>query len=114
MTQAEVFVWVRLQRGRLSGFHFRKQHPVGPFIADFACASSRVLIEIDGETHWRDFERRRDAVRTAFLERAGWTVVRFQNAEVYSNEDGVVETVLRFVSEGEEASAASRRPLPSR
>ena len=64
MTQAEVIVWTRLQGGRLSGFHFRKQHPLGPFIADFACVKSRVLIEIDGETHWRDFERRRDAVRT--------------------------------------------------
>jgi len=115
MTPAEVIVWTRLQGGRLSGFHFRKQHPVGPFIADFACVKSRVLIEIDGETHWRDFERRRDAVRTAFLERAGWTVVRVWNADVYGNEDGVVETVLRFVVAGEEgrrAGGAIRRAAP--
>jgi very-short-patch-repair endonuclease len=114
MTNAEVFVWVRLQRGRLSGFHFRKQHPVGPFIADFACVKSRVLIEIDGETHWREHERRRDAVRTAFLERAGWTVVRFRNDEVYENEQGVVETVLRFVVDGEawrRVRGAIRPPL---
>ncbi|OYX46158.1 MAG: hypothetical protein B7Y90_16835 [Alphaproteobacteria bacterium 32-64-14] len=103
-----------LQRGRLSGFHFRKQHPVGPFIADFACVKARVLIEIDGETHWRDFERRRDAVRTAFLERAGWTVVRVWNADVYGNEDGVVETVLRFVVAGEEGRLAGGAIRPAK
>jgi very-short-patch-repair endonuclease len=112
MTRAEVIVWTRLQRGRLSGFHFRKQHPVGPYIADFACVKSRVLIEIDGETHWREFERRRDAVRTAYLERAGWTVVRVWNAEIYGNEEGVVETVLRFVSAGDGARGAIRQALP--
>ena len=100
MTRAEVILWTRLQRGRLNGFHFRKQHPVGPYIADFACVSSRVLVEVDGETHWRDDERRRDARRTAFLQGEGWVILRVWNADVYENEDGVVETVLRFVMEG--------------
>jgi very-short-patch-repair endonuclease len=108
MTRAEVIVWTRLQGRQLSGFFFRKQHPVGPYIADFACVKSRVLIEIDGETHWREFERRRDAARTAFLERAGWTVVRFRNGEVYENEVGVVETILRFVMDGEEGRVRAR------
>jgi len=71
MTRAEVILWTRLQRGRLHNFHFRKQHPVGPYIADFACVQSGVLIEVDGETHWQDHERRRDARRTAFLEHEG-------------------------------------------
>jgi very-short-patch-repair endonuclease len=51
MTRAEVVLSTRLQGRQLSGFFFRKQHPVGPYIADFACVKSRVLIEIDGETH---------------------------------------------------------------
>ena len=100
MTRAEVILWTRLQRGRLNHFHFRKQHPVGPYIADFACVPSRVLIEVDGETHWQEDARRRDARRTSFLEREGWTILRVWNSEVYDNEAGVVETVLRVVMEG--------------
>lgn len=102
MTPAEVILWTRLQRGRLNGFHFRKQHPVGPFITDFACVKSRVIIEIDGETHWREDERRRDARRTAFLEREGWAILRVWNSDVYENEAGVVETVLAWVMDGME------------
>ena len=100
MTRAEVILWTRLQRGRLNGFHFRKQHPVGPYIADFACLGSRVLVEVDGETHWREDERRRDARRTAYLEGEGWVILRVWNSDVYANENGVVETVLRMVMEG--------------
>jgi len=109
MTPAEVIVWTRVQRGRLMGFHFRKQHPVGPYIADFACVKSRVIVEIDGETHWREFERRRDAARTAFLEREGWAILRVWNSDVYGNEDGVVETILRWVIEGREREAHRAR-----
>jgi very-short-patch-repair endonuclease len=50
-------------------------------------------VEVDGETHWREHERRRDARRTAFLEREGWAILRVWNDEVYRNEQGVVETI---------------------
>ena len=63
MTRCETILWTRLQRNQLMGLHFRKQHPVGPFIADFACVKARLLVEVDGETHWREHERRRDARR---------------------------------------------------
>ncbi len=100
MTRAETILWTRLQRGRLSGFHFRKQHPVGPFIADFACVSSRLIVEVDGETHWREHERERDARRTAFLESEGWAILRVWNEDVYTNEQGVAETILAWVTDG--------------
>ena len=102
MTPAETILWTGFQRGRLSGFHFRKQHPVGPFIADFACAKSRVLVEVDGETHWREDERRRDARRTQFLEGEGWSILRVWNEDVYRNEHGVLETILMWVTDGME------------
>lgn len=100
MTRAETILWTRLQRARLMGLHFRKQHPVGPFIADFACVKARLLVEVDGETHWREDERRRDARRLAFLEGEGWTILRVWNADVYENENGVVETIARFAMNG--------------
>jgi very-short-patch-repair endonuclease len=76
MTRCETILWTRLQDHQLLGLHFRKQHPVGPYIADFACVKARLVVEVDGETHWREDERRRDARRTAFLERDGWTILR--------------------------------------
>ena len=100
MTRAETILRTRLQRARLMGLHFRKQHPVGPYIADFACVKARLLVEVDGETHWREDERRRDARRAAFLEAEGWAILRVWNSDVYENEEGVVETVARFAMNG--------------
>ena len=115
MTRCETIIWTRLQRRQLMNLHFRKQHPTGPYIADFACVRARLIVEIDGETHWQDHERRRDARRTAFLEDQGWTVLRVWNDEVYRNEQGVVDTIARFAMNGMEDrvhrfSAAPRRP----
>lgn len=109
MTRAETILWTRLQRNQLMGLHFRKQHPVGPYVADFACVTARLLIEVDGETHWREFERARDARRTVFLEADGWTILRVWNAEVYENEQGVVETVGRWALNGIEGRKRSPR-----
>ncbi|MDP3493939.1 MAG: endonuclease domain-containing protein [Hyphomonadaceae bacterium] len=110
MTRAETILWTRLQRARLMGLHFRKQHPVGPYIADFACVKARLVVEVDGETHWREAERMRDARRTAFLEAEGWTILRVWNADVYSNEEGVVETIGRYAANG---IAGRGLPLPA-
>ena len=113
MTRCEVIIWTRLQRSRLMNLHFRKQHPVGPYIADFACLRARLLVEIDGETHWREHERRRDARRTAYLEGEGWTILRVWNDEVYRNEEDVVETIARFALNGiEERAHRSPRASP--
>ena len=109
MTRAETILWTRLQRGRLNGFHFRKQHPLTPYIVDFACVKSRVIVEVDGETHWQAFERKRDARRTAMLEQDGWEIVRVWNDEVYRNEDGVVETILMRVMAGMERERLLKR-----
>jgi len=110
MTRAETILWTRLQDNRLMGLHFRKQHPVGPYIADFACVKARLLVEVDGETHWREHERRRDARRTAYLEREGWTILRVWNDEVYRNEEGVVETIGEWAVNGKEARRLRHPP----
>jgi very-short-patch-repair endonuclease len=99
-TEPEARLWRRLRRGQLDGRHFRRQVPIGPYIADFACASARLVVEIDGETHATSGGY--DAARSAFLQRAGWRVIRFWNNEVMGNIDGVVEGILE----------ALRCPLP--
>jgi len=68
LTDAEVLMWVRL-KGKPEGLHFRRQHPVGPYIADFYCAAARLGVEIDGQVHDEDDVVVRDARRTAYLEK---------------------------------------------
>ena len=90
LTDAETILWSRLKGRQMDGWHFRRQHPVGPFIADFACAARRLIVEVDGATHSTDAEIAHDRRRTAFLAEQGWTVLRFWNDEVYRNLDGVL------------------------
>ena len=80
MTEAEKIVWKMVRQHRQDGFYFRRQHPVGGFILDFCCTSAKLCIEVDGGIH--DEQRERDAERTAWLEAAGYRVLRFRNEEV--------------------------------
>ena len=89
MTEAEVVLWTMLRGRSLNGLKFRRQHPIGPFIADFACVSERLVVEVDGATHWTDEELAYDARRTKFLQNNNWRVVRVRNLEAFENLDGV-------------------------
>ncbi|MFN3609498.1 MAG: endonuclease domain-containing protein [Hyphomonas sp.] len=94
MPKSEVILWSRLRRQQLAGYRFRRQVPIGPFIADFACADLELVIEVDGATHSTLSELDHDARRTAFLQQQGWHVWRVWNNEVYENLDGVLEGLL--------------------
>src|SRR6266478_2432573 len=96
-TDAERRMWSALRDRRLSRYKFRRQHPIGDFIVDFACTEHQVVIELDGGQH---ADSTMDAPRTAWLENQGWRVVRFWNSDVLANTNGVIETILR-VLEGE-------------
>jgi very-short-patch-repair endonuclease len=63
-TGAEVLLWRELRKLETKGTHFRRQVPIGPYVADFACLASRLVIELDGSQHGDEPTRRRDAVRT--------------------------------------------------
>lgn len=95
MTEAEVILWSKLQRKQLYDYRFQRQHPIGPFFADFACRSAKLVIELDGATHSTAEERESDARREAYLSSAGWRVVRFWNAEIYENLNGVLDSILQ-------------------
>ncbi|MGH2524959.1 MAG: endonuclease domain-containing protein [Anaerolineales bacterium] len=98
MTPAERKLWQRLRRGQLDGARFRKQHPVGRFILDFFCARSKLVIEIDGDTHVTQMEY--DAERTQWLsEQKDYRVIRFTNDEVHHNLVAVLERIREALRE---------------
>ena len=89
MTKAEVILWVNIRKRAMNGARFRRQHPIGPYIADFACAAAKLVVEVDGATHSTPEELAHDARRTKYLEQEGWVVIRVTNIDVYENMDGV-------------------------
>jgi very-short-patch-repair endonuclease len=93
MTKAEVILWTHLRRRALEGARFRRQHPIGPYIADFACASAKLVVEVDGATHSTAEELAYDSRRTTYLNSEGWSVVRVTNSDIYENIDGVWRTI---------------------
>lgn len=96
VTAPEVRLWVRLRALRSQGVHFRRQVPRAGYIVDFACLKAGLAIEVDGEQHGFPAERVRDSVRDQILARSGLRVLRFWNAEIRSNIDDVVQTIVDY------------------
>ena len=90
-------MWSALRDRRLTRYKFRRQHPVGDFIVDFACTEFRLVIELDGGQHADDPA---DIRRTAWLEGQGWKVIRFWNNDILTNTDGVLQAILRALRAG--------------
>jgi very-short-patch-repair endonuclease len=104
MSPPEALLWSRLRHLRGEGPTFRRQHPVGPFIADFCCSAARLVIEVDGAHHTEDAQMARDEARALFLQSRGYRVVRVPAGGVMRNVDevaqGIVETALAAQSAG--------------
>jgi len=84
---AEKICWNLIRDRRINGAKFRRQHPIGPYFADFACVSRKLVIEIDGEHH--AYQVNADTHRTSVMENLGWRVVRFWANEVVANPEGI-------------------------
>jgi very-short-patch-repair endonuclease len=104
-TDAELRLWRLLRDRRLSGFKFRREVPVGPYIVDFLCVGAKLIVEADGFQH---AESPRDKARDAYLESQGWKVLRFWNNEVLQNREGVLETI--FAHAAKPSSGPSGHP----
>ena len=89
-TPAERALWEHLSRSQ-QGAKFSRQMPVGPYYADFLCREFKLVVELDGHSH--DIAPERDAVRDQWMSGEGYRVLRFTNAEVHTNIEGVVAAI---------------------
>ncbi|HML27376.1 MAG TPA: DUF559 domain-containing protein [Hyphomicrobium sp.] len=112
-TPAERKLWLRLRVVKISGQKFRRQVPIDPFIVDFVCLSHRLIIEVDGATHSTDQEIASDLRRQRYLENQGFMVLRFQNADVAKNIDGVMDVVVDVLRARADPNPSSPPPDPS-
>ena len=93
MTIAERTLW-SLLRQRPEGLKFRRQHPIGPYVADFACPEIGLIIELDGGQHNHPAHQLRDQHRTHWLESQGWHVLRFWNTQIFEAPDMLGDQIL--------------------
>jgi very-short-patch-repair endonuclease len=99
LTRAEAVLWANLKNSNLDGKKFRRQHGIGPYIADFYCPECRVIIELDGAGHYDVLARERDDLRTRFLTNLGMRVMRFENCQVMENLERVLEAIRAVLRE---------------
>jgi cyclase len=92
MTHAESILWAHLKT-KPSGYKFRRQHPLGIYIADFYCHKLKLVIELDGSIHDSEEVKLNDAVRQKLIEEDRLTVMRFKNTEVFSNIENVLKAI---------------------
>jgi len=104
MTDSERLLWSRL-RAEQMGVKFRRQHPLGHYVADFACLDPKMVVELDGSQHaeQEDYDARRDA----FFEQQGFAVLRFPTDAPFMNLEGVLTVIA------DQISRAGRAPTPT-
>ncbi len=113
MPKAEVILWKKLRELNRHGDNFRHQHPVGPYIADFACLDAMLIVELDGTTHDMPDAAAYDARRTAFLTSRGYRVLRFRNEEIYADLYRVIDMIMRDLPPPTRAAKAARATSPA-
>ena len=104
-TKLERKLWHILRSRRFHTHKFRRQQPIGPYIADFVCFERRLVIELDGSQHVAQAPY--DANRDAFLRSRGFNVLRFCNCDVFSHPESVVETIFEALHRPEWKGAST-------
>ena len=93
LTDTECYLWSRLRRQQINGYKFRRQFPLGIYIADFVCLEARLIVEVDGGQHAEQTSK--DALRDKWLVSQGFRVLRFWNNDVLRETDTVVEVIVQ-------------------
>ena len=91
--------WALTLAWRDAGLHWRRQAPIGPYVVDFVCKSKKLIVEIDGETHFSDSAMAHDAQRTNYLAERGYRVLRFTNDDVTQRGEGVFTILTEALGE---------------
>jgi very-short-patch-repair endonuclease len=98
MTRAETLLWRYLKAHHVDELAFRRQAPIGPYIADFCCHAARLIIEVDGGSHDWDERLKRDAARDRWFASQRYHVLRFTNEDVLRNLEGVIASIRAAAS----------------
>jgi len=96
-TEAENVLWKQLRARQFSGFKFRRQQSLGPYVADFCSFEGKLIVELDGGQHIEN--RLKDDRRTEFLNRKGFKVIRFWDNEAFANLEAVLEQIRKNLIE---------------
>ncbi|WP_296525896.1 endonuclease domain-containing protein [Rhodoplanes sp.] len=111
-TEAEKRLWWHLKRLPTGSSHWRRQAPIGPYFADFACHERRVVIEVDGGQHGEAASATADALRTDYLATRGYRVLRFWNNDILNNIEGVLTVIAQAL--GDDRMPPTPDPSPPR
>ena len=101
MPPAEVILWSKLRSKGLNGCKFRRQYSIGSYIVDFYCPQIKLVIEVDGDSHFVDGADSYDRNRQAIIESLGISFLRFTNRDVYERLEGVINTILERISKSD-------------
>jgi len=99
LTDAEQCLWNRLRRKQVSGIQFYRQKPIGNYIVDFYAPLVQLVVEVDGSHHLDVIHAKHDNQRSDYLEQLGFKVLRFDDRQVLTQTDAVVEEIFRTVTE---------------
>ncbi len=99
MTEAEAKVWSLLRDRRLIKRKFRRQHPIGPWVADFACPAIRLAIEVDGSSHNTEDQKAWDEMKEEYLRTSGWRTLRVTNDDVHRAMWRVQEQIITAIGD---------------
>ncbi len=98
-TPAEKAMWLLLRNFRLLGRKFRRQHSIGPFIADFCCVHEKLVIELDGQVHYQPGAQDYDHQRSEYLKEQGFQVLRYENRQVFEAQDSILHDIQMHFEE---------------
>ena len=111
MTLPEVLLWQQL-RGSPNGFKFRRQHPVGCYVADFFCPKARLIVEVDGAIHGVDERPIRDIARDRYLNDNGYRVIRIGAANILRDAEAIAASIVSLAAAPLHHSPAASGPPP--
>ncbi len=97
MTDAERLIWSKLRRKQINNIQFYRQKNIGNYIVDFYCPKGKLIIEIDGGQHYDYETNNKDQTRDCYLQKLGFTIMRFSNADVLKSIDAVIERISDYL-----------------
>jgi len=103
-TDSERLLWSHLRRRQLRGYRFRRQVPIGNYIADFVCIEARLIIELDGSQHQE--QRVYDEQRTRYLEQRGFKIFRVWDNQAFTETQSVLETIANMLESATQQQTA--------